>query len=184
MESKNQYPAMLDWLKHTCKNLPNKNSSAVLFNALSGLRVGELFQSVHLIRTDLDNYMNKDKMPLEHYKYRGLFIRRTKKAYISVLTLRILKLCLKCRNVGENALRHAIKRRNLHDHFKYCRKIYATHLRAEGISAERLDLLQGRFPKSVFARHYLRPDMDAEFGKVRKALESLHAEIHADKLSR
>lgn len=133
--------------------------------------------SIRLVQTDLDNYMNKDRMLLEHYKYREIFIRRTKKAYITVLTPGILELGLECRDVGENSLRHAIKRLNLRDHLKYCRKIYAIHLRGKGIAAETIDLLQGRVPKSVFARHYLRPDRDAEFGKVRKALKSLQREI-------
>jgi intergrase/recombinase len=36
------------------------------------------------------------------------------------------------------------------------RSYYATHLRQHGILAEYIDLLQGRIPKSVFARHYLK----------------------------
>lgn len=68
-----------------------------------------------------------------------------------------------------------IKRRNLHDHLKYCQKIYATQ--GQGDSGRNNRPLQGRIPKSVFARYYLRPDMDAEFGKVRKALETLRREI-------
>lgn len=152
MESKNQYPAMLEWLKDTCNGLPDKYSSAVLYGALTGLRVGELFQSIRLVQTDLDNYMNKDRMLLEHYKYREIFIRRTKKAYITVLTPGILELGLECRDVGENSLRHAIKRLNLHDHLKYYRKIYAIHLRGKGIAAETIDLLQGRVPKERFCK--------------------------------
>jgi intergrase/recombinase len=41
----------------------------------------------------------------------------------------------------------------------YCRKIFATYLRNQGIEPETIDLLQGRIPKSVFDRHYFRPDL-------------------------
>jgi intergrase/recombinase len=42
---------------------------------------------------------------------------------------------------------------------KYCRKIYASYLRANGIPIEVIDLLQGRVPKPVFVRHYLTPGL-------------------------
>jgi intergrase/recombinase len=42
----------------------------------------------------------------------------------------------------------------------FCRKIFATHLKNSGIEQEIIDLLQGRLPRSVFARHYFRPDFN------------------------
>jgi intergrase/recombinase len=43
---------------------------------------------------------------------------------------------------------------------KYCRKIFASHLRQSGIESEIIDLLQGRVPKTLFARHYFIPSLD------------------------
>lgn len=40
----------------------------------------------------------------------------------------------------------------------YCRKIFATYLRTKGIEQEIIDLLQGRISKSIFVRHYYKPD--------------------------
>ena len=39
---------------------------------------------------------------------------------------------------------------------KELRSYFATYLRNHGILAEYIDLLQGRIPKLVFARHYLK----------------------------
>jgi len=39
---------------------------------------------------------------------------------------------------------------------KELRSYYATFLRKNGIISEYIDLLQGRIPKSVFAKHYLK----------------------------
>jgi len=39
---------------------------------------------------------------------------------------------------------------------KELRSYFATYLRQHAILAEYIDLLQGRIPKSVFARHYLK----------------------------
>jgi intergrase/recombinase len=43
---------------------------------------------------------------------------------------------------------------------KYCRKIHASYLRQAGIECEIVDLLQDRMPRTVFARHYFRPNAE------------------------
>ena len=56
----------------------------------------------------------------------------------------------------------------------YCRKIFATYLRNKGIEPELIDLLQGRLPKSIFLRHYYRPDINEIIGKkIGPVLEDL-----------
>jgi intergrase/recombinase len=57
----------------------------------------------------------------------------------------------------------------------FCRKIFATCLRNNGIEQEIIDLLQGRTPKSVFARYYYRPDFD--YDKIRDVVNFLHDKI-------
>ena len=53
----------------------------------------------------------------------------------------------------------------------YCRKIFATYLRTHGVEQEIIDLLQGRAPKSVFVRHYYRPEFN--YDRIRLLLNSL-----------
>jgi intergrase/recombinase len=43
---------------------------------------------------------------------------------------------------------------------RFCRKVFASHLRQSGIEAEIVDLMQDRVPKTVFARHYFTPSLD------------------------
>lgn len=62
----------------------------------------------------------------------------------------------------------------------YCRKIFATYLRTHGIEQETIDLLQGRSPKSVFARHYFKPTFTEEKQKVTIRLENLYREINSE----
>ena len=57
----------------------------------------------------------------------------------------------------------------------FCRKIFATHLMNNGIGQETIDLLQGRTPKSVFARHYFKPGFN--YDRIRGLLESLYKVI-------
>ena len=56
----------------------------------------------------------------------------------------------------------------------YCRKVFVTFLRKEGIEPEIIDLLQGRISSSVFVNHYYRPDINEMIvGKIGPALSSL-----------
>jgi hypothetical protein len=174
MDSKNNYSSMLAWLKESCSQLPEPHRNVLLYTTMTGLRASEAFYSIHLLHTQADNYLNKERLMIEHFKYPDFFLRRTKKAYISLATPTILEIAQKCSDKGENAFRHSVKRLHLQDRVKLCRKIFATHLRMQGITPEIIDLLQGRIPKSVFARHYLRLDIDVEFQKVRNALASLN----------
>jgi len=59
---------------------------------------------------------------------------------------------------------------------KYCRKIFGTYLRQNGIESEFIDVLQGRVPQSVFAKHYYRPDQ-ATIDKTRKLITELNTRL-------
>ena len=99
------YAAMIEWLKNCCSKLSSHYSNILLFNTLTGLRPDEACKAIQLIHKQEDSYVRKDLMILEHYKYPDIFIRRTKKAYISIVTDSILELAKQSSNCGYNALR-------------------------------------------------------------------------------
>ena len=72
------------------------------------------------------------------------------------------------------AIRSALARRGLSCHTKYCRQIFSTHLKMSGIDSELINILQGRVPKSVFARFYNKSNFEQDKVKVLIALKSLH----------
>jgi intergrase/recombinase len=161
---------MLEWLRDAYSVLPEEYGNILVYCALTGLRAEEAIQSLRLIHRDIEKYLNKETMNLEHFKY-PLFIRRTKKAYITITTERILEIARNCGSHSYNSVRLMARSKNLDMKMSYCRKIFATYLRVNGIEQEIIDLLQGRIPKSVFARHYFRPDIN--YDKVRKVLNDL-----------
>lgn len=171
------YSSMIKWLRNTYSSVPREYGNKLQFATLTGLRPGEACQSVNLIQTDLDNYLKKDRTILEHYRYPDIFIRHTKKAYLSVVNDDIVELAKRCKKCGCNALRLYITRRGMKMKMNYCSKIFATNLRRHGIAAEIIDLLNGRIPNSVFARHYFRPDFDREMKSIRECILGLHKEI-------
>ena len=95
-----------------------------------------------------------------------------------------IRIGFEAANCGYNALRNYLVRRKLGMNMSYCRKIFATHLRTKGIAQETIDLLQGRIPKSVFARNYFRPDFDNIQNEIRKSLNILRNEIQAQPIKR
>jgi intergrase/recombinase len=156
------FSSMVKWLKDAYSKLPQSYGNILLFNALTGLRPEEAIQSIKILHNnnkESDDYL-KDNTILEHYKYPSIFIRRTKKAYISIVNDTILGPAREAADHSYNALRLSIKHKGLHMNMAFCRKIFATHLRNCGIEQEVIDLLQGRLAKSVFARHYFRPDFN------------------------
>jgi intergrase/recombinase len=175
MSGEQNYTSMINWLKNCCSKLSSAYSNILLFNTLTGLRPDEACKAIQLIQKEEDNYVRKDLMILEHYKFPDIFIRRTKKAYITILTDSILELAKQASNCGYNALRLAVKRKKLDMNMNFCRKIFATFLRTHGVEQEIIDLLQGRAPRSVFARHYFRPNFN--YDKIRIVINSLYDTI-------
>jgi intergrase/recombinase len=78
------------------------------------------------------------------------------------------------KEVTYNSLKSMFKRLDLPIHMSFCRKVFATYLRTQGVEQEIIDLLQGRMPRNVFVRHYYRPNFTEENKKVTILLTNLH----------
>ena len=175
------YDSMLEWLKNVVhlSNIKQEYRNILLFMTLTGLRPTEALESLKMIKDGTQNYVNNNTMLLEHFRFPEYFIRKTKKAYISVVNEQILELARNSASLKSyRSLLSGIKRVNPNHniHTKYCRKIFATYLRNNGIEQEIIDLLQGRIPKAVFVRHYYRPDLE-RFDKVKELLSKLYNQI-------
>lgn len=176
-ESKN-LNAMLEWFKSACALLDPSHADILRYTVMTGLRPSEACQSIALLKEDNDEeYLNSETILLQHFKFPQLFLRKTKKAYISVVTPEILEIGRKANNGGYNPLRLQLQRRQIPTTINLCRKIHATYLKKHGIDTEMIDLLHGRVPKSVFARHYNRQNFLEEVQKIRACLKQLQTEI-------
>jgi hypothetical protein len=171
MNNRTNYSSMVAWLKNAYSKLPKEYGNILLYCTLTGLRPTESTNSILLIHKDIGNYMNKESMTLEHFRYPGIFIRKTKKAYISIVTDTILDVARNSGCYSYNAVKMLMMRKNIDMNMSYCRKIFATYLKMNGVESEIIDLLQGRIPKSVFVRHYYRPDPNNS--RIRQILETL-----------
>ena len=167
-----EFDKMVKWFKMAYAELPENYGNILLYDILVGLRPREACQSISLLNEGRDSYLSRQSMTLEHFRFPEIFISRTKKAYISIVTDQILEIAKRSTSCSYNALRLVVQKKGLDMRMSFCRKIFATYLRNNGIEQEIIDLLQGRIPKSVFVRHYYRPNFNDN--RIQECVNSLH----------
>jgi intergrase/recombinase len=155
----------------------------IKFACLIGLRPSEMVESVKLINRlvvsdePTRRYYNPERQALEHFRFPDIFLRQTKKAYISFVTPEMLSIVEILHDIpSQNAITHACQRRHIKMDMHLTRKIFASHLRQEGIQPEIVDLLQGRVSQSVLTRHYLVPQRTLS-AEVLDALKQLQKQL-------
>jgi hypothetical protein len=154
---------MIQKVKEMICVLPRPFGTVIKFACLTGLRPSECVESVKLLNSEGANcYYNPEQQRLEHFRFPEIFIRRTKVAYISIITKEQLSGIgiLGSRTPTYSSVRHKLNRMGLSMNMNYCRKIFSSYLRQHaGIESEIIDLLQGRVGKSIFIRHYYTPSL-------------------------
>jgi len=126
MTGKGNFDEMVKWLMNAMTKLPKDAANVLVFNTLTGLRPTEAVLSIQLIKKEPEKYINKETGMLEHFRYPDLFIRKTKKAYITAFNEFILEVADKADTSSWMAIRSQLKRREVESHLKYCRAIFAT----------------------------------------------------------
>ena len=128
---------------------------------MTGLRKQESINTFNLIiklsqQNRLSEYYVSATEILEHFRFPELFLRQTKKVYISIVASELISEIERSSEVSHSAIKKRLAKNKQNLRFKELRSYFATYLRQHGILAEYIDLLQGRIPKSVFAKHYLK----------------------------
>jgi hypothetical protein len=82
--------SMLDKVREMMQVLPAHRAEIVRFACITGLRPSEACESVRLlnvVQNSGPHYYNPDQQTLEHYRFPDIFLRATKKAYLSYLSI-------------------------------------------------------------------------------------------------
>jgi hypothetical protein len=176
----NSLDKMLQWLRQMRQELPVSYYNVFLFCTLTGLRTNECFEAIRLIKdpSTFERYYDHSSQVLRHYAFPEVFIRRTKAAYISLVNEELLDIVRNGITISPcnymKVMYFVVRSKKLKMNMHYCRKIYSSYLRQyAGIESEIIDLLQGRIPNTVFAKHYFRPNLQQYTKKVLDALKQL-----------
>ena len=89
--TKESYSSMLEWIRTSIQRLPRSFGNVILFNTLTGLRPDEGYKAMDLIKTNPSSYVDEKRMLLMHYRFPDVFLRVSKKAYVSIVNEDILK---------------------------------------------------------------------------------------------
>jgi intergrase/recombinase len=156
----NSLDKMIESLKQARQVLPKAYSNILLFCALTGLRNSECIECINLIRDpeQFKIYYNESNQCLEHFRFKELFLRKTKSAYLTICDRQLLEIVQKLDKIPTlNGLKMALRHNCPSMQMKWCRKIHASFLHQCDVPEVIIDLVQGRVPRSVLAQHYLLP---------------------------
>jgi len=152
------------------------------FIAATGLRYIEAINSWNLItnlekENRLDMYYNEDREVLEHFRFEDVFIRRSKKVFISFVPKALIQKVSRSDNLSPYVLVNKIKRRGLKCRFGDVREYHATYL-TKYLRQPEIDFIQGRVSASVFIRHYFNPTLiDDLKERALKGIEEILAKL-------
>ena len=167
--------SMISKIREMIRVLPVRMAAVIRFACLVGLRASEAVESVRLLNVNLvHNYYNPQRQALEHFRFPEIFLRQTKKAYISFLSTDNYHYFanLGCKPPTLNAITLACRRKGIKMYMHLTRKIFASHLIKSGIQSEFVNLLQGRVDSDILTRHYLCPS-DTLKSDVLRAVSNL-----------
>jgi len=124
--------SMLQKIAKMISKTPRTIGQITKFCCLTGLRPAEAFESIRLIndKEEFAKYYNPERQALEHFRFPSLFLRQTKKAYISFVTPEMLDM-VRCFELSVtmpsyNAIRLTCRRKGVSMDMRYCRKIFAS----------------------------------------------------------
>ena len=110
---------------------------------------------------------------LEHFRFKELFLRKAKNAFISFVPKSIINEITKSTPVTYESIRKRLQRKHINIRFMELRNHFATFMVRHGLIREEADLLQGRIPANVFIRHYWTPSFDELKDRTLVALKEL-----------
>jgi len=178
----NNQDSLLNWYRDAVNVLNDNEKLYLRFMLLSGLRKNEGIESFNLIidlskQNKLNQYWNEELSTLEHFKFKQ-FLRHSKNAYISIIPKELLIEISNSNRVSYAMIRKRLDRNNLKLRIKELRSYWASYMvKNKILISEEADVCQGRIPKSVFAKHYLKENLKELSDRILKGLEDLGKSI-------
>ena len=172
---------VIEWIRTVKLQIPKLNTF-IDFMFVSGLRFREAINSYNLVvdlakEGRLSEYYNAEGSVLEHFKFKKLFIRRSKKVFISFIPKGHIERISKQERFTGCQINNWIKRAGFKSRFSDIREYYATYM-TKLLRQPEIDFLQGRVSANVFMRNYFNPALIGDLkDRVFKAITELQNKI-------
>jgi hypothetical protein len=154
--------------------------------AVSGLRFIEGVHSVNLTvqlssAGKLDSYFSAEKQALEHFRFKTIFLRRSKKAFVSFVPEVLVKRVAEGEIRTASAAQKLVQNRGLPLRFGDIREAQGTFM-TRFLTAPEVDFLQGRVSDSVFMSNYFNPALISDLKeRVFKGIQEIQQKIKTEK---
>lgn len=160
------------WIKQVKSELPEYAEFMDLM-AVSGLRYIEAVHSFNLIseltesgKLELQRegknyqggYYNREISSLEHFWFREIFLRSTKKAYVSFIPGEIVEAIGPRSTFEPGQLQQLVKRHGLPQRFSDIREAHGTFM-VKYLKEAEINFLHGRVTSGVFMANYFNPSL-------------------------
>ena len=172
---------IFNWVKQVKARKP-KLSDFMDFMVISGLRFSEAVESYNLIiklasEGKLHAYYNAESEILEHYRFKELFIRATKKAFITFMPQPLILKISENAHLTECGIINPVRRAGLRLRFGDIREAHATFL-TNYLRQPEIDFLHGRVGMSIFMTNYFNPALIKDLKeRAFKAIAELKASV-------
>ncbi len=156
---------VFEWIKEVKRANPDLEDF-MDFIAITGLRLKEATISWNLIinlakQQRLREYYNEENLCLEHFRFKELFIRRTKKAFVSFIPKDLIERIKSAKHVSPTLLIKRVKSQGFKSRFSDIREAHATFM-TKYLRPSEIDFLHGRVSSSIFMRNYFNPALIAD----------------------
>jgi len=149
---------VFNWIRQV-KAVRQDFSDLLDLMALTGMRLLEAVNSYNLIiqlsrEGRLSEYYNVETEALEHYKFKDLFLRKSKKTFVSFVPKSlVLKIAEHGKRLNKHGVCTGIQRYGLPLRFGDIREVHNT-IMSKYLSESEVNFLAGRIGSSVFMSNY------------------------------
>jgi len=151
---------IFEWIRKLKSCAPELSDFMDLL-AATGLRLDEAVDCHNLIidlapQGRLDSYYKADRRVLEHFRFKGTFLRGSKKAFISFAPAELVERISRGVKLEYGRVQKLATNRVGRQRFADVRELHGT-LMTEYLRESEIDFLHGRASSSVFMRNYFNP---------------------------
>ncbi|MEM3880155.1 MAG: integrase [Candidatus Bathyarchaeia archaeon] len=170
------------WVKEVKQKRPDI-SVFMDYITLTGLRLNEAVQSYNLViqlsrKGKLNLYYNEANETLEHFRFKETFIRKSKKAFISLVPKDLISKIINEKPLtSKHSVQQFVKKRCLPIRFADIREAHASFL-TKYLNPTEIDFLQGRVSSSIFMMNYFNPALISDLKeRAFKAIMEMQTKI-------
>ena len=152
---------VFEWIKQV-KQARIELSDFMDFMAISGLRLVEAVESYNLIvklarEGKLSEYYNEEKEALEHFRFKEIFLRKSKKAFVSFIPKEFVeRIALNDPLPSTDAIQARVKKAGLKLRFSDIREAHASFM-TKYLKQPEIDFIHGRVTTNIFMANYFNP---------------------------